>query len=286
MELQFLERNARFDSADACILPVPYEGTVCFREGAAKGPEAIFNASMEVEEYDIELGFETIRKGLPEGFHVMEPVGEGKKKASGVEEEVHSAVSGIIRAGKFPIVLGGEHSISSGSVRAVAEKFPDVSVLQIDAHADLRNEFRGEKHSHACAMRRMMEHAGRGAQVGVRSMSSECAEYLSRHPELKSWGSEFEIEDVLDALGDKVYVSIDLDGFDPSEMPGVGTPCPGGISWKRGIALLREVATKKKIVGFDIVELAPVEGEVVSEIFAASLLYKLAGYSLFPGRLR
>ena len=285
MELHFLERNARFDSAGACILPVPYEGTVCFRGGAANGPEAILNASIEVEEYDIELGFETIGEGFPEGFHVMEPVGAGRKKAAEVEGEVYSAVSRIVEPGRFPIVLGGEHSISSGAARAVAEKFPGISVLQIDAHADLRDEFLGERHSHACAMRRMMEHAESGAQVGVRSMSTECADYLGKRPELKSWGSEFEAGEVLDALGEKVYISIDLDGFDPSEMPGVGTPCPGGISWKQGIGLLREVAKKRRIVGFDIVELAPIEGEVVSEIFAASLLYKLAGYSLFPGRL-
>ncbi|MBD3390008.1 agmatinase [Candidatus Micrarchaeota archaeon] len=285
MELQFLERNAGFDSADACILPVPYEGTVCFRGGAANGPEAILNASVEVEEYDIELGFETIGDGLPGGFHVMEPVEADKKKASEIDREVYSAVSRMMGADKFPIVLGGEHSISSGAVRAVAEKFPKVSVLQIDAHADLRNEFQGEKYSHACAMRRMMEYAGKSAQVGVRSMSSECAEYLSRNPELKSWGSEFKTEDVLGALGEHVYISIDLDGFDPSEMPGVGTPCPGGVSWKKGLSLLREVAKKKKIVGFDVVELSPIEGEVVSEIFAANLVYKVAGYSLFPGRL-
>ena len=282
MELQFLERNALFENALACILPVPYEGTVFFRKGAAEGPEALLKGSVEVEEYDIDLKFEPIG----EGFHVMEPVEGGERKPEEVAADVKKGVARILGAGKFPIVVGGEHSISAGALEAVAEKVPDVSVLQVDAHADLRDEFEGSKYSHACAMRRMMEHAKKGAQVGVRSMSSECADYLSKNPNLKSWGSEFENSEVLDALGENVYISIDLDGFDPSEMPGVGTPCPGGISWKQGINLLKEVAKKKKIVGFDIVELAPIKGEVVSELFAANLLYKLAGYSIFPKKLK
>lgn len=282
MELQFLERNASFENALACILPVPYEGTVFFRKGAAKGPEALLKGSVEVEEYDIELGFEPIG----EGFHVMEPIDGGERKPGEVVADVKSSVGKILEAGKLPIVVGGEHSISMGAVEAVAEKVPDVSVLHIDAHADLRDEFEGSKYSHACAMRRIMEHAKQGAQVGVRSMSTECADYLSKNPNLKSFGSDFKNSEVLDALGENVYISIDLDGFNPAEVPGVGTPCPGGLSWKKGISLLKEVAKKKKIVGFDVVELAPIEGQVVSELFAANLLYKLAGYSLFPEKLR
>jgi agmatinase len=286
MQLHFLERNASFEEAKVCVLPVPYEGTVCFREGASNGPTAILDASVEVEEYDIDLGFRTIGEGFPKGFHVMAPAGKAEGDPAKVAEEVYANVSKVVGAGKFPITIGGEHSISSGAVKAVAEKFPDVSVLQIDAHADLRDEFHGGKHSHACAMRRMRDYAGKSAQVGVRSMSAQCAEYLRKNPDMKSWGSEFTNSEVLDALGENVYISIDLDGFDPSEMPGVGTPCPGGISWKQGISLLKEVAKKKKIVGFDIVELAPINGEVVSELFAANLLYKLVGYSFFPEKLK
>jgi len=282
MELQFLEHNAPFENAQACILPVPYEGTVFFRKGAAQGPGALLKGSVEVEEYDMELGFEPIG----EGFHVMEPVKGGERKPEEVSADVKAGVGKILGAGKLPIVVGGEHSISAGALEAVAEKVPDVSVLCIDAHADLRDEFEGSRYSHACAMRRMMENAKKGAQVGVRSMSSECADYLSKNSNLKSWGSEFANSEVLDALGENVYITIDLDGFNPSEMPGVGTPCPGGLSWGQGLELLREVAKKKKIVGFDVVELAPINGEVVSELFAANLLYKLAGYSLFPEKLR
>jgi len=286
MNLQFLERNAPFESAEVCILPVPYEGTVFFRKGAAKGPEALLHGSIEVEEYLPELGFEVIGEKFPEGFCVLEPIEGGNQKPEEVVAEVRRRTEKILNAGKFPIIVGGEHSISAGSIEAVAKKYPEVSILQIDAHADLRDEFEGNRYSHACTMRRMMEHVESGAQVGVRSMSSECADYLEKHPKLKSWGSEFEVRDVLDALGEKVYISIDLDGFDPGEVPGVGTPCPGGLSWKQGMELLKEVAKHKKIVGFDIVELAPIEGQVVSELFAANLLYKLAAYSLFSKELK
>ncbi|MCP4646804.1 MAG: agmatinase [bacterium] len=286
MELQFLEHNAPFEKAEVCILPVPYEGTAYFRKGAGNGPAGIMHGSLEVEYNEMELGLRTIGDGFPDGFHVMEPVEGGERKATDVCADVEKNVSRVLDAGKFPIVLGGEHSISSGAVAAVAKKYPDVSVLSIDAHADLRDEFEGNKYSHACSMRRIMEHAKRGAIVGVRSMSRECVEYLEKNPDLKWWGAEFRIADVLDALGENVYITIDLDGFDPSEVPGVGTPHPGGLSWGQGLELLREVAKKKKIVGFDVVELAPIEGQVVSEIFAAKLLYKLAGYSFFPEKLR
>jgi len=281
MKLEFLERNAPFSESRVCILPVPYEGTVCFRKGAASGPEALMHGSREVEEYLPEFDFELIGEKFPEGFCVLPPIKGEDRNPKEVVDEVYKKTSEILDAGKFPIIVGGEHSVSIGSMRAAAEKFGDVSLLTIDAHADLRDEFEGSRYSHACATRRMMEYAHEGVQVGVRSMSSECADYLKKNPKLKSFGSEFRINDVLDALGDKVYISIDLDGFDPSQVPGVGTPCPGGLSWGQGLELLKEVAKKKQVVGFDIVELAPIPTQVVSEVFAANLLYKLAGYSLF-----
>ncbi len=286
MELQFLERNAPFEKARVCVLPVPYAGTVCFRGGAENGPKAIMDASLEVEEYDIDLGMETIGEAFPDGFHVMKAVKGGKRKPEDVVADVEAGVKKIVDAGKFPITLGGEHSISSGAVAAVVKKFPNVSVLQIDAHADLRNEYHGSRHSHACAMRRIRDLVPRCAQVGVRSMSIECAEYIEKRAKGTVWGSEFKNEDVLAALGDTVYITIDIDGFDPSEVPGVGTPCPGGIGFRQGISLLKEVCKKKKVVGFDLVELAPIKGSVVSEIFAANLMYKVAGYSLFPDKLK
>lgn len=286
MELQFLERNAPFEKARVCVLPVPYAGTVCFRGGAENGPEALLAATLEVEEYDIDLGMETIGEAFPDGFHVMKAVKGGKRKPEDVVADVQASIQKVVDAGKFPITIGGEHSISSGAVAAVAKKYPNVSVLQIDAHADLRDEYHGSKNSHACAMRRIRDIVPRCAQVGIRSMSVECAEYAQKKAKGTIWGSDFRNEDVLAALGDTVYITIDIDGFDPSEVPGVGTPCPGGISFRQGISLLKEVCKKKKVVGFDVVELAPIKGSVVSEIFAANLTYKLAGYALFPEKLK
>jgi agmatinase len=293
MELHFLERNAKFKEAGVCLLPVPFEGTVCFGKGASSGPAAIMHGSMELEEYDVELGAETIGgEAFPNGFHVCNPVEAEGKSAEQVTGLVEAEASRILGAGKFPVVLGGEHSVSVGAVRAAAKKFPGLSVLSIDAHADLRDEYEGDRYSHACTMRRIVESKGVGkyAQVGVRSMSRECAE-CARKGEAegrgKTFGADFEKGDVLSSLGDaeNVYITIDLDGFEPAEVPAVGTPHPGGISWGRGLDLLRAVAKKKKIVGFDITELAPIEGQLASEIFAAKLIYKLVGYSFFPEKI-
>ncbi len=281
MELKFLEKNADFDEAKVCILPVSYEGTVCFRKGTSYGPKALLYGSREVEEYVPELGCELIGEKFPEGFSVLPQIEGDGKKSEDVILEVKTQTQKILNAEKFPVIIGGEHSISIGSFSAIVEKYPNTSILQIDAHADLRDEFEGDTHSHACAMRRMMERAKSGVQIGVRSLSSECAQYIHTNRNIRSWGKTFEIEEVLNALETNVYLSIDLDGFDPSEVPGVGTPCPGGLSWDTGLELLKEIARHKRIVGFDIVELAPIKGQVVSELFAANLLYKLVTYCLF-----
>ena len=271
---EFMEENRKFEEAEFCIIPVPYEGTVSFRKGAAQGPGALLSASVDLEEYDEELKRETIQ----DGFHVMEPLQVGGRKPEEVAEGVKDAVARVLSAGKFPIVVGGEHSITAGAVGAFAEK-GNVSVLCIDAHTDLRNESRGEKYSHACSMRRVRELTPNVVQVGIRSMSSECVEFIEKEAKGTVFGPEFDIREVVGLLGEKVYVSIDLDGYDPSEVPGVGNPVPGGLRWGEGLALLREVARKKKIVGFDVVELAPIPNQVVSEAFAAKLLYRLAGYA-------
>ncbi|MBN2122500.1 agmatinase [Candidatus Micrarchaeota archaeon] len=289
MELHFLGRNAGFEEAKACLLPVPYEGTVCFGKGAAKGPEGIMFGSREVELYDMELGRCIIGGDFPNGFHVSGPLNIEGKDSKAVTADVEAWASGMLDSGKLPIVLGGEHSVSIGAVRAAAKRFPGLCILHIDAHADLRDEYQGNTYSHACAMRRIIESEGVGkyAQVGIRSMSAECAECAKEQAAKgrgRVFGGEFDVAQVLEALGDAehIYITIDLDGFDPSEVPGVGTPQPGGISWFGGLELLREVARKKKIVGFDIVELAPIMEQAKSEMFAATLLYRLVGYALFP----
>jgi len=264
--------------SEVVVLQVPYEGTVSYMSGTAKGPDAIINASNQVEFYDIELDKEP---ALEIGIYTAAPV----KAAASSEKtmmRVRDLTSKIVGENKFPIILGGEHSISTGPVLALKEKYSDLSVLQIDAHADLRNEYEENKYSHACAMARIREQVDRAVQVGIRSMDREEMATIKRSKiEPFVHGPEFDAEKVVEQLSDNVYITIDLDGFDPSEVPGVGTPEPGGIKWKQAIELLKLVAEKKKIVGFDIVELVPVPGSVQSEFLAAKLAYKLLGYSLF-----
>jgi agmatinase len=199
-----------------------------------------------------------------------------------VMAEIRRVAGELVNRGKFPVILGGEHSITPPVVAAVAAKHPGLSVLQIDAHADLRDSFMGTPHNHACAMRRTLEHAP-VTQVGIRSLSSEEAADI---PSLKtrvfydfnmrqdpSW-----IDRVVESLTDVVYITIDVDGFDPAIMPATGTPEPGGLSWHEGLTLLRRVFERRKVVGCDIVELSPMPGNAAPNFLCAKLLYKILTY--------
>ncbi|HNT60884.1 MAG TPA: agmatinase [Candidatus Bilamarchaeaceae archaeon] len=277
-----MERNDAYGDAKVCIIPVPYEGTVCFRKGTKNGPAALLRASYEVEDYDIELEREVVE----EGFHVMDPL----KMADGERPEnvvgmVRNAVSKVRTDGKIPVVIGGEHSVSVGAVQAFEGE--GISVLQIDAHSDLRDEFEGSRYSHACAARRMREIADSVAQVGVRSATRECFEYLDSIGKKDTLFLErdYDISEILDILGERVYITVDMDGFDSSLVPAVGTPQPGGLLWHDVLDICRAVGKEKEIAGFDVVELAPIADNPASDLIAAKLLYKLAGYALFPEEL-
>ncbi len=278
----FMERNDPYEESKVCIIPAPYEGTVCFRKGARKGPAALLHASYEIEDYDIELGREVVE----EGFHVMEalPIPENAKSEEAIAL-VRSAVSKCLKDEKLPVMVGGEHSLTVGAIQALKDE--DISVLQIDAHTDLRDEFEGSKFSHACVMRRVREMVEPVAQVGIRSATRECFEYLDSIGKKDSifFERDYDIDEILEILGDKVYISIDMDGFDPSLVPAVGTPAPGGLLWHDVLDICRAVGKDKSIIGFDIVELAPIADNPASDLVAAKLLYKLAGYSLFPEEL-
>jgi len=279
MPLTFMERNDPYKDARVCIIPVPYEGTVCFRKGTKNGPAALLHASYEVEDYDIEMEREVIE----EGFHVMEPlkIADGEKPEKAVEM-VRAAVSKVYGDGKMPVVIGGEHSISVGAVQALKDE--DISVLHIDAHSDLRDEFEGSKYSHACAARRIRELVDSVAQVGIRSATRECMEYLDSIGKKGTmfFGRDYDIDEILEILGDRVYITLDMDGFDSSLVPAVGTPQPGGLLWHDFMDITRAVGKEKEIVGFDVVELAPIADNPASDLVAAKALYKLAGYALFP----
>lgn len=274
------------DKAKVVILPVPYEGTVSYGSGTAKGPKAIIQASRHMELYDIELGCELYQKP---GVFTLKPLAVGSLPAEKMIVKVEEECSKLAAADKFAVMLGGEHSISYAADRPLREKYPDLSILQWDAHADLRDSFEGTKFSHACAMRRFYDHGKRVVQVGVRSMSKEEAEFIKKNklennifsPE--RFGQtraekEKAVKEILGRLSQDVYVTIDLDGFDPAILPATGTPEPGGLNWNDFCLLMREVFRAKNVVGGDVVELAPIKGQLASDFLAAFIVYKMIGY--------
>ena len=265
-------------TAKVVVIPVPYEKTARYGKGTKTGPRAILNASNNMELFDEELNKETYRIGI----HTKSPL-----KTRGLSPEkmvriVEKAVCQALEKKKFPIVIGGEHSVPIGAVKAVAKKFKALSVLHLDAHADLRDKYSGSKYSHACFARRALE-ASPVVQVGIRSMSKEEKNFLP-HPDVcminayeiqknKKW-----MKKASQKLSKNVYVSIDLDVFDPSLMPSTGTPEPGGMGWYDAIGFLRKIAASHNIVGFDVVELSPRKGEEASDFLAAKLIYRFLGY--------
>jgi agmatinase len=267
-----------FDKARVVILPVPLDRTTSYVSGTRNGPHEILVASSHMELWDEETGTDVHSIGiftLPEmefPFAAMDDV----------VCEIRRVASELIGRGKFPLILGGEHSITPAVVGAVAAKYPGLSVLQIDAHADLRESFMGTPHNHACAMRRTLDFAPT-TQVGIRSLSSEEA---AAAPALRTtifydynmradpdW-----MERVVDSLTDTVYITIDVDGLDPAIMPATGTPEPGGLSWYEALALLRKVIAKRTVVGCDIVELSPIPGNIAPNFLCAKLIYKILSY--------
>ena len=292
-------QESALSTSRAVLVPVPYDGATSYRSGAREGPSAIIAASRQLEDYDAELKDEPSRLGIHTYPEVEPHVGSPEAMA----ERVYQVVRPLIGAGKLVGVLGGDHSVAVGSVRACVERYPDLSVLYLDAHADLRDEYQGSRYSHACAARRIHEMAppfdrlrtGPGqalvqaplVQVGVRSLSVEERQYIEAHRiPVTFWDpapAAFRPQEVARLLSPHVYVSVDLDVFDPALMPAVGTPEPGGMAWEQVVGLLRAVAEERRIVGFDVVELCPREGPTACAFTAARLVYKLIGYALLLG---
>jgi agmatinase len=261
------------------VLPVPYDFSTSYQGGTRWGPSAILAASQNMELWDDELGA-TYRAGI-HTLPALEPTALGPEAMA---ERVEQAVGWILGQGKLPAVLGGEHSITAGAVRAAATRYPKLSVLQLDAHADMRDEYLDSPYSHACVMRRIRERVP-ASSVGIRSMSEDEAQHLERHPAplwstrqfralLGNWGP------ILDTLGPEVFVTFDLDALDPGILPATGTPEPGGLDWFEAVDLLEAVSKRARIVGFDIVELAPIPGQVASDFLAARLAYRLMGLAI------
>ena len=276
----FMGYQCPLEESKVAVLQVPYEGTVSYMGGTRNGPHAIITASRQVEFYDRDLGKEA---AFELGLHTYDELEPDTGSVEGTLKRVEELADEVLGKGKFPIMFGGEHSVSVGMVRALAKRYKNLSVLQIDAHADLRNEYEGTKFNHACAMRRIRENVKAAVQVGIRSICPEELDYVKKAKldDYIHWGTEPDADKIVSQLTDNVYVTIDLDGFDPSECPGVGTPEPGGLGWAAALKLLRAVSKKKKIAGFDVVELMPIPGSAQSEFFAAKLAYKLLGHAFF-----
>jgi agmatinase len=267
-----------FAESEVVVLPIPVDRTTSYVSGTRNGPHEILQASSHMELWDEEMRADVHGVGiytLPEmelPFGEMEPL----------LEEIERVAYEIIGRDKFLVSLGGEHSITPPLVSAAARKYPGMSVLQLDAHADMRDAYMGTAHNHACAMRRALEHA-RLTQVGIRSLSTEEAQILPKLDTTIFWDVEMRrnprwIDAVVETLAPDVYVSIDVDCLDPAIMPATGTPEPGGLSWTEITALLRAAAERRRIVGADVVELSPIPGIVAPNFLCAKLIYKLLTY--------
>lgn len=266
-------RDAKF-----VVIPVPYDLTSTYQSGSRRGPAAIIEASTNMELYDEELKKETYLAGI----HTTLPVAIDARGPKNMVNIVRKKISRIVKLNKIPVMLGGEHSITLGAVQAVIEKYPELTVLQFDAHADLRDTYQGSPYSHACVARRISEICPL-VQVGIRSMSKGEGDFLPQC-KVKSYSADFVLEKknwaetVCKDLRGDVFITIDLDVFDPSIMPATGTPEPGGIYWKDILHLLKLVSASCNIRGFDVVELAPLPGVVAPDFMAAKLIYRTMGY--------
>lgn len=269
------EEYSDSQSAGIVIVPVAYDGTSTWMKGADKGPEAMIEASANMELYDIETDSEVYKKGI-----FTENTIGGELSTAEMIEAVHEAVRYHLEMDKFTVVLGGEHSVSIGSIKAHTQRYRDMTVLQLDAHADLREEYNGSKYNHACVMARTKELCPI-VQVGIRSMDSSerglmdesRVFFAERLGHQAGW-----IDQVVSKLSRNVYVTVDLDVFDPSIMSSTGTPEPGGLAWYDVLALLKTVCEKKNVVGFDVVELCPDSRNKAPDFLAAKLIYKLLSY--------
>jgi len=270
--------------ARVAILPVPYDLTTSYQPGARRGPLAILEASTHLETYDEELGRETWEEV---GIETVPAVVPDTSGPAATVKRIEEVARELVAAGRFLVALGGEHSITAPLVRAVRSAHPGLGVLQLDAHADLRESFEGSPFNHACVMHRVLDEGVPLAQVGIRSLTADERTLIRERgvctvfaPEAVGAPAAGWVPRVLAALPDEVYVTVDLDVFDPSIMAATGTPEPGGLDWYRALEVLRAVAREKRVVGFDVVELSPMPGNVAPDFLAAKLVYRMLGYAL------
>lgn len=279
----FLDLEASFRSAETSpvvVLPVPMERTTSYGQGTAHGPQAILEASQQIELYDEELQSEPFRRGIA----THPPLVDEGQSTEAYLEQLLAEAQRLMEAGKFVLALGGEHTLTQACYRAALAVHSEVGVVQFDAHADLRDSYEGTPSSHACVMRRIHDSGATSLGVGIRSLSVEEAEYIEKHRLAMIWGWELDslspdrMRAYLEGLPDKVYLSFDVDFLDPALVPATGTPEPGGGFWWQTLALLRALFEEKEVVAMDIVELAPLAGQTASDFTVARLAYKCIAY--------
>ena len=274
---------ADMESAQIVVLPVPYSATTDWQSNSKEAPASIISAARYLETYDMELDCDLERLKI----HVLPELVPDVSSPEAMINRVYEVTRSLLEDNKPVAMLGGEHSLTLGTVQAYTRKYPKLSVLQLDAHADLRNSYQGSPFSHASVMRRVGELCPVVA-AGIRSLCLEEKQFISQKklplfPATAFTGTRHLATEIIDRLPDEVYITIDMDVFDPSEVPAVGTPEPGGWHWYEVIGLLREVARRRRIVGFDVVELCPSTGQHASTYLAAKLVYKLMGYMFYGG---
>lgn len=270
-----MEVNYTYEESQVIIIPVPYDATSTYIRGADRGPAAILEASPALEFYDVETRTEAHRKGIC----TISPLLTGDAPEE-VTEEVYKTVKGVIDAGKFPVTIGGNHTVSIGAFKAVSELFGDLTILQLDAHSDLRQSYEGSPLNHACAMARAREYAP-VIQVGIRSMAAEELPYVDEERIFYAhelWQDRSLYSGALERLTSNVYITLDLDVFDPSVMPSTGTPEPGGPDYRDLMQFLRNVFRRSNVIGFDVVELCPSESNKAPDFMAAKVIYQMLSY--------
>jgi agmatinase len=269
------EELANFEKAKILLQSIPYDGTSTWGKGADKGFEVFLDASENMELYDIETDSEVYKQGV----HILEEISEDRSPEL-MFEAVYNKTKELLKTDKFLTFFGGEHSVSIGIIKALYEKHPDLTVVQIDAHADLRKSYMGTPYNHACALHDASQNTNL-IQVGIRSMDISEKQYTNYDQcyfaqdivGQKEW-----MKKAISQMTEKVYITIDLDAFDPAILPGTGTPEPGGLGWYETLEFLLKIFKAKNVIGFDIVELAPIENHKASEFLAAKLYYKLLSY--------
>ncbi|MDP2721587.1 MAG: agmatinase [Bacteroidales bacterium] len=272
------EEYAGFDQADILFQSIPYDGTSTWGKGADNALDAFLEAAENMEVYDIETNSEVYKRGV-----YMYPPLTGLTSPEVMFKKSYESAKNMLATNKFVTFFGGEHSISIGVIKAVYEKHPDITILQIDAHADLRDSYMGTPYNHACALHDASKNTNL-IQVGIRSMTDSELEFLNRDKVFFAediYGTTDWMQQSIDLMGKKVYITFDLDGLDPSIMPATGTPEPGGLDWNTTIRYLRMVFEQRQVVGFDLVELAPIAGNKAPNFLTAKLYYKMLSYKFF-----